>query len=87
MIQAALDGQGLALMAESLAAADLAAGRLVTPFDLSVAEGYGYYLVVEPGALARPKVAAFRDFLLEEAAGPPARVRSAPALPPASRRR
>jgi LysR family glycine cleavage system transcriptional activator len=87
MIQAALDGQGLALMAHSLAATDLADGRLATPFDLSLAEGYGYYLVTEPEALARPKVAAFHDFLLEEAARPAGMgVRSAPALPPASRR-
>jgi LysR family transcriptional regulator, glycine cleavage system transcriptional activator len=88
MIQAALDGQGLALMAHGLAATDLAAGRLVSPFDLSVAEGYGYYLVVEPAALARPKVAAFRDFLLEEAARAAGiRLKPAPTLPAASRTR
>lgn len=68
LIQAALDGQGLGLIARSIAAADLEAGRLVMPFDLPLAEGYGYYLVYEPGALARPKVAAFRAFLIEEAA-------------------
>jgi LysR family glycine cleavage system transcriptional activator len=68
LIQAALDGQGLALMARSLAEADVAAGRLVSPFDLTLAEGYGYYLVYEPQSLARPKNAAFRDFVLREAA-------------------
>jgi LysR family glycine cleavage system transcriptional activator len=68
LIQAALDGQGLALMARSLAEGDLAAGRLISPFDLTLAEGYGYYLVYEPQALARPKNAAFRAFITKEAA-------------------
>ncbi len=68
MIQSALNGQGLALMAHSIAAADLAAKRLVSPFDLSLGEGYGYYLVYQTQALVRPKVAAFRDFLMGEAA-------------------
>ncbi len=68
LIQAALDGQGLALMPRSLAEADLNAGRLVSPFDLTFAEGYGYYLVYERQSLARPKNAAFRAFVLQEAA-------------------
>jgi DNA-binding transcriptional LysR family regulator len=70
LIQAVLDGQGLALMARSLAEGDLAAGRLVSPFDLTLAEGYGYYLVYEPQALSRPRNAAFRAFLMNEAARP-----------------
>jgi LysR family glycine cleavage system transcriptional activator len=68
LMQAALNGQGLALAARSIAADDLQAGRLVSPFDLALAEGYGYYLVYEAGALERPKVAAFRAFLKEEGA-------------------
>jgi DNA-binding transcriptional LysR family regulator len=68
LIQAALDGQGLALMARSLAEADLKAGRLVSPFDLTFAEGYGYYLVYETETLKRPKNAAFRLFIRQEAA-------------------
>jgi LysR family glycine cleavage system transcriptional activator len=67
LIQAALDGQGLALMARSLAEADLKAGRLVSPFDLTFAEGYGYYLVYESRSVTRPKNAAFRAFVLQEA--------------------
>ena len=66
LLQAALNGQGLALAHSSIAADDLQAGRLVSPFDLALAEGYGYYLVYEAGALERPKVAAFRAFLKEE---------------------
>jgi LysR family transcriptional regulator, glycine cleavage system transcriptional activator len=78
LIQAVLDGQGLALMARSLAEGDLAAGRLVSPFDLTLAEGYGYYLVYEPQALSRPRNAAFRQFIAEEAARQTAKPRPAP---------
>ncbi len=68
LMQAALNGQGVALAAPSIAYGDLAAGRLVQPFDLALADGYGFYLVYPPGALKRPKVTAFRDFIREEAA-------------------
>jgi LysR family transcriptional regulator, glycine cleavage system transcriptional activator len=67
LIQGCLDGQGLALMARSLAEGDLKAGRLVSPFDLTFAEGYGYYLVYEAETLKRPKCAAFRAFVRQEA--------------------
>ena len=66
-LEAALDGQGVALGWIPLLADDLAAGRLVRPFDPAL-EDYGYYVVTPPGGLARPKVRAFRDWLLAEAA-------------------
>ena len=78
LIQAVLDGQGLALMARSLAEGDLAAGRLVSPFDLTLADGYGYYLVYERQALSRPRNAAFRAFIAEEAARKISKPRHAP---------
>jgi LysR family glycine cleavage system transcriptional activator len=68
VIQAALAGQGLALMPRSLVAGDIEARRLVALWDLSLDEGYGYYLVYLPGALRLPKVAAFRAFMREEMA-------------------
>jgi LysR family transcriptional regulator, glycine cleavage system transcriptional activator len=67
-IQAAIEGQGVALGRDALVAADLKAGRLVRPFRLSVAGRFHYYLVYLPTALKRPKVALFRDWLLSEAA-------------------
>lgn len=70
LIQAMLDGQGVGLISQTLVAADLEAGRLVTPLGLPVDEGYSYYLVYEPDALCRRKVAAFRDFILAEAQRP-----------------
>ncbi len=66
--QAAIDGQGVALTSESLIRADLAAGRLVKPFDVDLDEHNAYYLVAPPRAFERPNVQAFRDFLLAELA-------------------
>lgn len=67
VLQAAADGQGVALGRGALVAHDLAAGRLVKPFDISLAADYAYYVVTLEAAAAQPKIAAFRDWLLEEA--------------------
>ncbi|WP_299619491.1 transcriptional regulator GcvA [Pelagibius sp.] len=67
MMQAAIEGQGVALGQWVLVADDLAAGRLVEPFDLRVPSDGAYYLVTPPGAEARPKVKVFCDWLETEA--------------------
>ena len=69
-IQAAIDGQGVVLTSSVLAGDDLAAGRLVRPFELSLCDpvDFGYYLVSPEETADQPKVAAFRDWILEEAA-------------------
>ncbi|HEY3146544.1 MAG TPA: transcriptional regulator GcvA [Dongiaceae bacterium] len=68
-IQAAIDGQGVALGDSSLIATDLAAKRLVRPFDLSLAAPprFAYWVVVPPRAAERPLVKEFRDWMLTEA--------------------
>ena len=68
-VQAALDGQGVALIGDILVADDLAAGRLVRPFDpsLSTPLTFSFYLLSAKDSAEQPKVAAFRDWLLEEA--------------------
>jgi LysR family glycine cleavage system transcriptional activator len=68
LLQAAIDGQGVALGRSVLVMDDLAAGRLVAPFELSFPANAAYWMVAPPNAWDRPKVKAFRDFLLEEAA-------------------
>lgn len=69
--QAAIAGQGVALGNTSLVGDDLAAGRLVKPFDLSLrAPGDFAYYVVSPLIVAdRPLVAAFRNWVLTESRG------------------
>lgn len=67
-IIAAVNGEGVALARGSLVADDLAASRLVKPFALSLPSDMSYYLVYLPGSGERPKIKAFRDWLLEHAA-------------------
>jgi LysR family glycine cleavage system transcriptional activator len=67
LIDAAIDGQGVALARTTLAAWDLIAGRIVRPFDLSW-QPEGTYWIMSPKATASiPKIAAFRQWLLAEA--------------------
>ena len=67
VIQAAIDGQGVALGRSVLVAADLADGRLVKPFEPTIPLDYAYYLVCLESAAERPKVAAFRQWIMAEA--------------------
>ena len=68
VIQAAIDGQGVALGRWSLAADDLIAGRLVEPFGPRLSTRSAYYFLAPPRTTNWPKVQAFRAWLTEEAA-------------------
>jgi DNA-binding transcriptional LysR family regulator len=68
LLQAAIDGRDVALGQMALAADDLAAGRLVAPFALRLPVGYAYYLVYLPGSADRPKIKAFREWVMSEMA-------------------
>ena len=72
-IQAAVNGVGVLLGRQSLAGDDLAAGRLLMPFELCLPVRPAYYLVMPAGGQRPPRVTAFRDWVLAEAAAPPAR--------------
>ena len=72
LLDAAIAGHGVALGRSAIAAADLAAGRLVRPFEVSLPFGLAYYLVCPEASAERPKVRAFREWLLAEAAREPA---------------
>src|SRR5205823_5518699 len=65
-IQAAVRGEGVVLGRSALVADDLAAGRLVRPFELSLPADFAYYVVYPPRALKRPNVKAFREWLMDE---------------------
>ena len=66
-IQAALDGHGVALVGDKLVADHLEAGRLVCPFrqDMKMPLTFSYYLLTPK--TKRPKVEAFRKWLISEA--------------------
>ena len=67
-IQAAQEGHGVMLSSCVLVADDLVAGRLVKLFSSSYPVDFCYYLVCPESHLNNPKVAAFCNWLREEAA-------------------
>jgi len=67
-IDAAIDGQGVALARTALAAWDLLAGRLVRlSFDPALPVPYAYWIVCPLVTADLPKITAFRSWLVEEA--------------------
>jgi LysR family glycine cleavage system transcriptional activator len=67
-IDAAIDGQGVALARTALAVWDLLAGRLARPFRLELPVPYAYWIVCPKVNADLPKIALFRDWLVGEAA-------------------
>lgn len=68
LIQAAIEGLGVALGRSVLVKGDLDAGRLVRPFATSLPGGSTYSLVYPPELENAPKIKAFREWLLAAAA-------------------
>ncbi len=66
LLQAARDSQGVAIVQYMLAAADLAEGRLIEPFEARVPSEAAYYIVTPPGGLSRSKTKAVAQWLKEE---------------------
>jgi LysR family glycine cleavage system transcriptional activator len=68
-LDAAAEGQGVALTLLPLAATDLASGRLVMPFAQRVELDADYYLISLPSEeeAEAPEIEAFRNWLLAEA--------------------
>ncbi|WP_109505134.1 transcriptional regulator GcvA [Pseudomonas aeruginosa] len=68
VLQAAIDGQGVALARSVMARDDLAAGRLVRLFPhISFESALAYYVVYRPECASLPSQKAFRDWLFEVA--------------------
>ena len=63
-LQAAIDGLGVALGRTALVEGDLAAGRLVAPFDISLPIEAAYYVVAPERTADLPRIAAFREWLI-----------------------
>jgi LysR family glycine cleavage system transcriptional activator len=80
LIDAAVDGQGVALARTTLAAWDLISGRLIRPFDVGLKVTRTYWIVCPKATSTKPKVATFRDWLLAEAADDARRLRKIFAL-------
>jgi LysR family glycine cleavage system transcriptional activator len=69
-IQAAIDGHGIALGDSSLVGDDIAEGRLVKPFELSLRSPaqFAYHLITRRDTSDRPMTKAFRNWIIAEAA-------------------
>lgn len=78
LLKSVLAGQGAALLPLAVVASEIAEGRLVQLSEVTWLEDFAYYLVYPESSEARPKVVAFRDWLLEVS-------RNAPAAVPAKR--
>ena len=65
-INAAEAGVGVAIADRGMLETELATGRLVAPIDFEITHDSAFYLVYPTSYADRPKVAAFRDWLLAE---------------------
>jgi LysR family transcriptional regulator, glycine cleavage system transcriptional activator len=75
-IEAALDGQGVALAPHFMVAEDLKLGRLVRPFPVEVHQPARWYLVCPAERRSERAIEAFRVWLKNEVAGDPAMLRA-----------
>jgi LysR family glycine cleavage system transcriptional activator len=66
VIQAAIAGEGVALLRAPFARAELASGRLVRPFELSLKSELGFYFVCLPERRKEPTIRALGDWLRRE---------------------
>jgi DNA-binding transcriptional LysR family regulator len=64
-VQYALSGAGVCLVDTHLFAEEIRSGRLVRPFDVTLDDGYGYYLITHPEGLSDTAIALFRSWLIE----------------------
>ena len=67
LIQAAIEGLGVALGRSVLVKRDLEAGRLMRPFQTAIPSESAYYLVYPPELENAPKIKAFREWILATA--------------------
>jgi LysR family glycine cleavage system transcriptional activator len=69
LLEAAAQGLGVALARSGLIEQDLATGRLVRPFEVSVPSELGFFVVWRADSRKLPRIHALRDWLLAEAQG------------------
>jgi LysR family glycine cleavage system transcriptional activator len=67
-VEGAVAGLGVAMADRRFVEAELAAGRLVVPFDVPLHMQSGFYLAYPVARTLDPRIAAFRAWILAEAA-------------------
>lgn len=68
VIDAAVEGQGIALARTGLASRDLISGQLVRPSKVALKVDYAYWIVCPHATANLSKIELFRNWLLQEAA-------------------
>src|SRR5690606_24007827 len=66
-LDATVEGAGILLAHRVLAWDDIRTGRLLAPFDLELQTGRSIFFVCPRGSEQRPKIRAFREWIIEEA--------------------
>ena len=64
--EAVLEGQGVALVIKQHIEADVAMGRLVIPFPITLPSAYSYYMVISKKDISKAVVQAFREWINAE---------------------
>lgn len=65
-VEAAIQGQGVALVGSAIHSLDLKEGHLVKLFESAIPLGFSYYLVCSKAKSKQPRIQAFREWLLKE---------------------
>ena len=68
VINAAIDGLGVALAKKNWVLHDLAQGRLVRPFDISLPVEFSYYMVYPKERINDPRITLFAEWIRSEVA-------------------
>jgi LysR family glycine cleavage system transcriptional activator len=66
VLQACIDGNGVALGREAIVAEALARGHLVRPLEASVPSEYSYYIVAREEEFELPHIKSFATWLSDE---------------------
>ena len=62
----AMQSGGIALADVAMFAPEIAAGRLVVPYEAAIDDGFGYYLKLRADDLADPTIGLFRSWLIAQ---------------------
>jgi LysR family glycine cleavage system transcriptional activator len=63
-VQFAMAGQGVVLADTDMFAPEIAAGRLIAPYEVTAEDGYGYYLAFHSEDLGDPVISLFRSWMI-----------------------
>jgi len=69
MLEAAIEGQGICLASSLIAQKEIESGRLVVPFLEPLSTPDCYFLLSDSSMVEKPKISAFREWMISELSG------------------